>query len=90
VDRLRPTQIAALIAAAADPQQMLRRGPGGYASADGQGIAASLHSSRAVYALEREGLLEYVEVGLPSVARLTDNGRRALEEISRQIKQAAA
>lgn len=88
---LNPSQLATLRAAAADPHGALSRTPEGYVSQalylEAQRGRATLpttrHSSRAVYALERFGLLEYVEPGLQSLVRLTEPGRRAIEAFER-------
>lgn len=76
---LRPSELAALKAAAAAPDGRLQRRPGGYRATGATGT----HSARAVYALERERFLECVEPGLPSLVHITESGRRAVEAFRR-------
>jgi hypothetical protein len=88
---LSPTQLATLRAAAADPRGELCRTAGGYVGhsalrawrENATPLPTARHSSRAIYALERFGLLEYVEPGLQSLVCITEPGRRALEAFER-------
>lgn len=62
---LTPSQVQALLAAAADSHGELRRTRGGYAS---DAKPTDRHSSRAVYGLERFGLLSFAEPGRHAAA----------------------
>jgi hypothetical protein len=80
VAALSPSQLAALQAAAIDSRGQLQRTPDGYAS---DGAPRARFSSRAVYGLEKLGLVEYVEPGLQSLVHITDAGRNAVAGFAR-------
>lgn len=80
-DKLIPTQRAALADAA---QGTLTRCAGGHALGEG-----TVHTPRATNALKRAGLLTNVDE-FGRELRITDAGRRALDDAARLDTQAAA
>lgn len=76
---IQPSQIAALTAAAADPQGQLRRTRGPKGAAYTTAAAPGAHTPVTVIGLARAGLLAEHAPGFQSVFVLTENGRRVAE-----------